>query len=398
MKKILLLLLCFSNIFLACSDDKPTSGGETPIVEETPMRAVWIPDPSHTVCMQTYQNVLNTVNLLDELHINTIYLCAWARTQTIYKSPVLVANSTYKTADEGYLFKDYIAAYNSPAASPTGDPVKDLLTEAHKKSIKVIFWFEYGFMASIGVTPSSNPLLAKNPDWMSKNSSGTQANYNNTDYYFNAYDPKVQNFMLSLIDESMTLYPEIDGIQGDDRMPAMPRNSGYDDYTVNRYKAEHNNVAPTTDYNNTEWVQWRLNILNEFGKTLYQRVKTKKASALMCFSPNPYPWCEQNLMQNWPQWIANGIVDVLSVQCYRNTIDAYKSTMYEARSYCKAKTSKRILNPGIILKNGSTIMSPDLLRKQLEANKEVDTNGEAFFYIDGLYNKDVQDVLKSFYK
>ncbi|GHS91678.1 hypothetical protein FACS1894203_2850 [Bacteroidia bacterium] len=398
MKRVVLLFLCITSVFSACSDDRTGREENIPTPQVTPVRAVWIPDPSHTSCMHTYQNVLSLVDLLDDLHINTIYLCSWARTQTIYKSQVLVNHSTYNTPDEGYLFKDYLAAYNIPAASPTGDPVGDLIREAHTKNIKVIFWFEYGFMASHGVTPLTNPLLATNPEWMSKNATGTQANYNGTDYYFNAYHPDVQKFVLQLIDESMTLYPEIDGIQGDDRMPAMPRNSGYDDYTVNRYKSEHGGMAPTTDFNNIAWVRWRLDILNTFGKILYVKVKSKKPDALVCFSPNPYPWCEENLMQEWPQWVESGIVDLLSVQCYRNTIEAYQSTLYAARSYVKAKTAKNILNPGIILKNGNTVMSPDLLRTQLKANQEIHTNGEAFFFVDGLYDKRVQEVLKSFYQ
>ncbi|MDR0542225.1 MAG: family 10 glycosylhydrolase [Dysgonamonadaceae bacterium] len=397
MKKTVLLLLCFSNGLLACSDNR--SGGEEIIstTQATPVRAVWIPDPSHTSCMHTYHNLLNLVDLLDELRINTLFLCSWARTQTIYKSQALTSHSTYNTPDEGYLFKDYLAAYNTPTTSPTGDPVKDLIREAHRKNIKVIFWFEYGFMASNGVTPASHPLLAENPGWMSKNAAGNQANYNGTDYYLNAYHPSVQEFMLKLIEESIALYPEIDGIQGDDRMPAMPRNSGYDDYTVNRYKAEHGGMSPSTDFNNAEWVGWRLDILNAFAKAFYVKVKSQKPDALVCFSPNPYPWCEDNLMQEWPQWIESGLVDLLSVQCYRNTIEAYQSTLQAAQSYVKAKTLKNLLNPGIILKNGHTITSPDLLRAQLKANQEIHTNGEAFFFVDGLYDPQVQEVLKSFY-
>ena len=48
----------------------------------------------------------------------------------------------------------------------------------------------------------------------------------------NAFNPEVQQFMLDLIQALLTSYPEIDGVQGDDRMPALPSISGYDDYTV----------------------------------------------------------------------------------------------------------------------------------------------------------------------
>jgi uncharacterized lipoprotein YddW (UPF0748 family) len=366
--------------------------------EEKPVRAVWIPDPSHTSALQTYDKVLKTIDLLHELQLNTIFVCTWAKGKTIYPSPVLQKRAGYKTADEGWLMKEYMNDYNFPLKSPTGDPLKDLAREARKKNIRVILWFEYGFMASHGPTPEIHPLLENNPQWASKGNDGKQSNYNKTDYYFNAYHPDLQQFMLDLIREALTLYPEVDGIQGDDRMPAMPRNSGYDEYTVEKYKKEHGGAEPPADFNNEQWVRWRLDILNRFGAEMHNTIKQASSEKQMCFSPNPYPWCMENLMQEWPQWIEAGIVDLLSVQCYRNTIEAYKTTVETASKYAGEKTDKRILNPGIILKNGSKIMSKELLIQQLEANKKLKTNGEAFFYNEGLWYKDVQEVLKMNYQ
>lgn len=368
--------------------------------QETAVRAVWIPDPAHTTAMRTYQNIINTVNLLDELNFNTIYVATWVRAQTAFNSQVLLDNSTHGTKAEGNVFIQYMSGYNTPLVSPTSDPLKDLITEAHKKNIKVIFWFEYGFMANGGGSVPSitnNKIMAKHPDWIGKGNDGNISNYNSSDYYFNGYNPEVQEFLLKLIEESIDLYPEVDGIQGDDRMPAMPRNSGYDDYTVNKYKSEHGGATPPQDINNADWVKWRIDILNKFGKTLHARVKAKKSTALMCFSPNPYPWCEQNLMQQWTTWIQDGIVDILSVQCYRNTAESYRSTVEQAKQYVSDKTSDNLLNPGIILKNGSIIMDEQLLLEQLNINRKLKTNGEAYFYIDGLNDTNVKKVLKAYY-
>lgn len=363
-----------------------------------PVRGVWIPDPSHTTAMITYENVLKTVDLLEELKLNTVFVCAWAKGKTIYRSPLLKSRTGYRTIDEGYLLRESLANYNQPIKSPTGDPLKDLISEAHKRKIKVILWFEYGFMASHGVTQLNDPLLAANPHWASKGNDGKQSNYNKTDYYFNAYHPDLQQFMLDLIREALILYPQVDGIQGDDRMPAMPRNSGYDEYTISKYKAEHDGKEPPADFNNPEWVQWRLDILNRFAVEMHKTIKSVKKEAMVCFSPNPYPWCMDNLMQEWPKWIESGLVDILSVQCYRNSIEAYSSTVETALKYVLEKTQNNILNPGIILKNGSKLMSKELLIQQMETNKKLKTNGETFFYNEGLWNADVQEILKYHYK
>lgn len=42
--------------------------------------------------------------------------------------------------------------------------------------------------------------------------------------------------MLDLLDTLLISYPEIDGIQGDDRMPSLPSVAGYDNYTLKLYK------------------------------------------------------------------------------------------------------------------------------------------------------------------
>ena len=52
----------------------------------------------------------------------------------------------------------------------------------------------------------------------------------------NALNPDVQQFMIDLVDALLVSYPSIDGIQGDDRMPALPSIAGYDLYTVKQYQ------------------------------------------------------------------------------------------------------------------------------------------------------------------
>lgn len=404
MKRINLMIVALFmavTTFASCDSSDPKTG-LTPVPKPEPpsqskeIRAVWIPDPSHTTALQTYENVKSTVNLLDELNMNMIYVVTWAGSRTAFKSQVLLDNSTHATKEAGYMFQSYVGGYTSP----TNDPLKDLITEAHKKGIKVVFWFEYGFMASHGApTATNSQVFAKHPEWVGLQANKTTvANYNNTDYYFNAYDPEVQKFLLDLIKEAMTLYPDVDGIQGDDRMPAMPINSGYEPSTIARYKAEHSGQEPPQNHADASWVRWRLDILNKFAKEYHATIKAKNANALVCYSPNPYPWSKDNLMQEWPKWIEDGVVDVISVQCYRYTSDAYRSTAKAALDQVKAKTTKGIFNPGVILFDGADQMTEATLKSQMEINRQLGTNGEAFFFNEKLKNEWVKKVLKSFYK
>ena len=53
----------------------------------------------------------------------------------------------------------------------------------------------------------------------------------------NGFHAEVQQFMIDIITSLITTH-RIDGIQGDDRLPAMPSVAGYDEYTVALYQKQ----------------------------------------------------------------------------------------------------------------------------------------------------------------
>lgn len=354
--------------------------------QEHAVRGVYLPSPTHTASFLSYQNVCESIDLLDRLNFNCLFVCAWAQTKTAWESDVLLANTTYTTASQGNMFASYTGG--------SGDALHDIIEVAHSKGIRVILWFEYGFMHGTGGVNPSDPLLARHPDWIGINSKGSYSNYNGTDYYLNAYSPQVQEFMLQLMEEALAKYPEVDGIQGDDRLPAMPRDSGYDDTTRELYRTDTGSYPPS-DYNNAAWVEWRLDRLNGFARSMSERLRAKKESLIVCFAPNKYPWCESVLMQDWPQWIADGAVDLLTVQFYVTV--SYEYDISQALGYVSQHTSKNLLNPAMILKNGDSILMEEILVSELKYNRSVGTCGESQFWFDGLKTDYVQKVFRAFY-
>lgn len=354
--------------------------------QEVAVRGVYLPAPHHSSSFSTYENARKSIDLMDELNFNCLFVCVWANSKIAWDSEVLMANSTYSNASQANMYAGYTGG--------TGDALKDIIELAHAKDIKVIFWFEYGFMHKIGGVDYNDPILAKHPEWIGTGNDGKPSNYNNNDFYLNSYDPEVQEFMLSLMEEALEKYPEVDGIQGDDRLPAMPRNSGYDEKTKAAYLADKG-VEPPADYENPEWVRWRLDNLNAFARTMYSRLKARKSDLCVCFAPNKYPWCEGVLMQEWPAWIKDGVVDLLTVQFY--VLPTYETDVTAALGYVSANSERNLLNPAMILKNGSKIMDKDVLIEQLQFNRKNGTNGEAQFWFDGLYTDYVQEVFRKFY-
>lgn len=354
--------------------------------QEVAVRGVYLPAPHHSTSFSNYENARKSIDLMADLNFNCLFVCVWANSKIAWDSEVLMANSTYAKASDANMYANYTGG--------SGDALKDIIELAHAKDIKVILWFEYGFMHKIGGVNYNDPILAKHPEWIGIGNDGKPSNYNNNDFYLNSYDPEVQDFMLSLMEEALAKYPDVDGIQGDDRLPAMPRNSGYDAKTAAAYKADKG-IEPPTDYDDAQWVRWRLDNLNAFARTMYARLKAKKSDLCVCFAPNKYPWCEGVLMQEWPAWIKDGVVDLLTVQFY--VLPTYQNDVANAMGYVRTNSDKNLLNPAMILKNGSKILDKDVLIEQLQFNRKQGTNGEAQFWFDGLYTDYVQEVFRQFY-
>lgn len=374
-------------------------GLNTALFSKSEVRGVWVPDPQYTDVLKSYRNVVEFVTMLDTLNFNSVFVVSYALNKTLYPSKVLLKNTNYKSIDSTCLLTPFLKTYNKPLKSPTGDPVRDLITEAHKRNIKVFFWFEFGFMADIKLaTTQNNPILAKHPDWLGVGNDGKPASYNNHDYYFNSFNPKVQNYLTDLIIESIRKYPDVDGIQGDDRLPASCINSGYDMLTVKRYKKEHNGNVPPQNFKDSAWMRWRLNILNDFGSRVYKKVKATQPNVMVSFAPNPYPWCKDNLMQEWPKWISSGICDLLAVQCYRRDSLAYANTVKEAQSHIIAPAGRsQLFAPGVLLMVSGQISDAEQVKKQLQSNRQLKTNGEILFYNEGLRSAQIRKIIKEIY-
>lgn len=354
--------------------------------QDVAVRGVYLPAPHHSTSFSSYEAAEKSLDLMAELNFNCLFVCVWANSRIAWNSDVLLTESTYASAEAANMYAGYTGG--------SGDALKDIISLAHQRDIKVIFWFEYGFMHKIGGVDYDDPILARHPEWIGIGNDGKPSNYNNSDFYLNSYDPAVQKFMLSLMLEALDKYPEVDGIQGDDRLPAMPRNSGYDAVTAAAYRADKG-VDPPYDFEDADWVRWRLDNLNAFAVEMYRSLKAVKKDMCVCFAPNKYPWCEGVLMQEWPAWIKAGAVDLLTVQFY--VLPTYQNDVTAAMEYVGANSGKNLLNPAMILKNGSRILDRDVLIEQMQFNRKAGTNGETQFWFDGLHTDYVQDVFRRFY-
>lgn len=296
---------------------------------------------------------------------NTIYVVTWNRGYTLYPSPIME--------------QEFGVAIDPKLQGR--DPLQELIDLAHPEDIEVIAWFEFGFAASYN-EPNGGRLLRARPRWAARDTAGQIATKNGFQW-MNAFDPEVQAFVKSLVLEVVERY-EVDGIQGDDRLPALPSLAGYDSLTVARYQAAHDGALPPDNPKDTAWVEWRADLLNQFMGDLCTTLDSVAPGLTRSFSPSIYPWSKFEYLQDWPTWVANGWVDEICPQVYRYDFPAYQSALQAIVNEQVPPEHHDLLAPGILLKVGDYVASDTLLRKMITANRAAGIDGEVFFFYEGI--------------
>lgn len=340
---------------------------------------VWVTNVDSKV-LDSKESIDEAMKFLADNGFNVVMPVVWNDAYTLYPSKVM---------------KNMFEREISPRFAGR-DPLKELIEAAHKNGLQVIAWFEYGFSSSYN--KNGGVLLEKKPEWAARDIDGNLLKKNNFEW-MNAYMPEVQDFILSLIMEVVENY-DVDGVQGDDRLPAQPIHGGYSEYTIKLYQSEHGGAFPPDDYRNKDWQKWRGDKLNAFAKRLYDKVKSENRNVLVTWAPSVYPWCYDEYLQDWPAWIKGGYADAVIPQVYRYDTEAYKRTL-DGLSEIKLELENNTpIIPGVLLNVGSYLMPEDMLKKTIIINREAAYKGEVFFFYEGLRKEDNRNtkVLVPLYK
>lgn len=328
------------------------------------IKGTWITNVGSDI-LKSKKNIIEGIKLCKKNGINNIYVVVWNNGVTMYPSKVV---------------EEYIGIKQSPVYV-NRDPLKEIIEEGHKAGIKVHAWFEFGF--SYAYNDSNSVWLKKYPAWAGKNNKGDLLQKNKF-YWWSAINPEVQGFIKKIISEVVSNY-DVDGVQGDDRLPAMPVEGGYDAYTIQLYAKQHNGKAPPQDIKDSTWLQWKADQLSEFGKTVYQMVKALKQDCVVSWAPSIYPWCKEQYLQDWPKWLNEGYADFIIPQLYRYKIADYENILKQLNALVPA-TLKHKVFPGILTSLGDGYQSSrELTNQMIQLNRKYGFKGEVFFYFETLH-------------
>jgi uncharacterized lipoprotein YddW (UPF0748 family) len=177
----------------------------------------------------------------------------------------------------------------------------------------------------------------------------------------------------------------VDGIQGDDRLPAQPVEGGYSEYTIELYLSQHDKEFPPLNYRDPDWQKWRAEQLNKFAETVYHRTKALKPDIQVSWAPSAYPWAYNEYLQDWPSWIRGRYADLVHPQLYRYTLEEYYETVDSQHpDIIRIPDTFSPVYPGILMNVGDYIMDADYLLKAVAYNRKRGYNGEVFFFYEGL--------------
>lgn len=326
------------------------------------LRGVWISNVDCTV-LDSRENIRSALRDLSEAGFNVVFPVVWNKGRTQYPS-ALMKKTFGAEIEERFRGRD---------------PLQEMIEEAHALDIAVVPWFEYGFVGSYD-GKGKDPLKRK-PKWAGTDAQGGKL-VKNGFRWMDALDPEVQAFVSGLVLEVVRDY-DVDGVQGDDRLPAMPSEGGYDRETRRAYEKETGEKVPD-DGKDAEWLAWRAARLTDFLRDLRERVHAVKPGLPISSSPTPPGWGLREYLQDSGTWLKEGLVDMIHPQAYRRDIASYEATMASILDQHYGRPAAPELTPGILVKSGSYRITREHLLAAIAWNRENGIKGEVLFHYQGL--------------
>ncbi|MBE5889297.1 MAG: hypothetical protein E7283_10860, partial [Lachnospiraceae bacterium] len=302
LRKILLsIILVLGMVITSLSGSNLVSAD---VAEGNPMRALWL-RPKET----TKAQVEAAVQKIADTGINTIFLETVFNGYTIF--PVEY-DATYQNPD--YRGFDVLQAY---------------IDACHSRGIQLHCWVE-SFFIGMEWEDAGGPVYAAHKDWLLTDKEGN--NWEDTIYgkmyFFNPARPECREWIVCLYEILVKNY-DIDGIQLDYvRYPekTSTKDYGYDDYTINAFKAEYG-FDPTNAADGSaeaeKFAKFKRDQVTKYVEACSTRLRAIKPELILSLSVYPFfTDGVKNFMQSAQLWMDRGYGDlVVPMAYYENQVE-----------------------------------------------------------------------------
>jgi uncharacterized lipoprotein YddW (UPF0748 family) len=353
-----------------------------PIKPIREIRGVWITNVDSDVLF-TRDRLATAIKDLRQLNFNTIYPVVWNWGYTTYPSKVakrVVGSSLMPKKSAGILINRKLTAAEGLEGR---DVLQELVTQGHKQKIAVIPWFEFGFMLPGTTDPAGSDFAKLHPDWLTQKQDGgtTWKEGKDPRVWLNPFKPEVKKFIIDLVVEVVQKY-DVDGIQFDDHF-GLPSEFGYDKFTVDLYKREHQGKLPPKDFKTEEWINWRADKITALMSELFTAIKAVKPKAIVSISPNPQSFAKSFFLQDWAKWERQGLVEELLIQVYRDKLSTFVGELRKP----EVKLASQHIPVGIGILTGVKPKPIPIkqIQTQIDAVRKEGLAGVSFFFYETLW-------------
>ncbi len=346
------------------------------------IRGVWITNVDSDVLF-TRDRLATAIKDLRALNFNTIYPVVWNWGYTTYPSKVAkqtVGSSFMPKKSAGILINRKL----SPTEGLEGrDVLQEMVTQGHKQKLAVIPWFEFGFMLPATTDPAGSDFAKLHPDWLTQKQDGGFLWKEGKDprVWLNPFKPEVKKFIIDLVVEVIKKY-DVDGIQFDDHF-GLPSEFGYDKFTVDLYKSEHQGKLPPNDFKNEEWINWRADKITALMRELFAAIKVANPKVIVSISPNPQTFAKNFFLQDWAKWERQGLVEELLIQVYRDNLGTFIGELRKP----EVKLASQHIPVGIGILTGVKPKPIPMtqIQAQIAAVRKEGLAGVSFFFYETLW-------------
>ncbi|MDD5120209.1 MAG: family 10 glycosylhydrolase [Candidatus Omnitrophica bacterium] len=375
-------------LFLLCSlgFDSLSAEDKTPSLKNEPRRGVWVSVFSAKKTLYSKEGVHNLIATCKKAKINEIYLQIFQSGNAYYDS---------KICDR--------SKYDQMVKAAGLDTLDLLLREAQENNINVFAWVN---VLSLGnndkasiLTKYGNSILTRDqyqrPSKVASNMEIDKYYLREDMIFLEPGDPRVEEYILTIINEIINRYPLISGIHLDylrypSPVPFVPGTRfnkfgltyGYGVKNVERFKDKTGLNSLDTLNNEDEylaWDNWKRQQLTELVRKIASLVKVKSPNLLVsCAVISLIERAYANAFQDWSAWLEDGLIDYVVLMAYTKDNQFAKRIVKSALGH-RGK-GKVYIGIGLFLMKNK----PDLFFNQYRMVTDLLADGVVFFSIDDL--------------
>lgn len=338
--------------------------------DRSEIRGIWAECEGVNATLSSRAKIEEMVNRLGKAGFNTVFVQIYRGNKAWYRSRL--ADST---------------PYRQFYAQEKTGPLKVAIDLAHKKGIKVHAWIN---MFRVWGSADAKIIRELGRAAVTRDSRGRsllgyrKESLPDEGYWLDPGDPAVRKYLVSVIEEILDQYPDVDGIHLDyTRYPYDEKGKvdfGYSTASTARFKKVYGfDPLRCTVSQRALWDQWRRDQVTEFVREVASvaHKRGKQLSAATVADEKKYRFLT---FQDWPRWIREGLVDSAVPMNYSSVRSVMRRNAEAALNAVPAAKRRVIMGLGAY----KLLDCPDALLSQIKDCRSLGAGGVALFSYDNM--------------